>query len=84
MDRVRVRTRREGDYIHLKEDSMKQKLKKFFSNNKIDVEARKKTMLLTDGSEVIWIVGHRVNPKYKADKKTRKVLKVKVDFLDKI
>lgn len=83
LEKLRIRTRREGDYIYLKKDSMKQKLKKYFINNKINKDEREKILLLAKGREIVWIIGYRVNPKYKIyNDNDEKVLSVKVDFLN--
>lgn len=58
----------EGDIFHPLGAKGKQKLSDFFINRKIDLFAKKKVWLLCDRHEIIWIVGHRSNEKYKMDK----------------
>ncbi len=72
---LEVRTRMAGDFIYLK-DTGKKKLKDYFIDAKIPRDIRGAIPLLTDGSNVIWIVGYRMNEYYKISKSTYKILEV--------
>jgi len=52
------------------------KLKDFFIGRKIPREERRQLPLLLSGRDIIWIVGHRIDERYKVTKETTRVLKV--------
>jgi tRNA(Ile)-lysidine synthase len=68
---LRVRSFREGDrFVPL---GMKEsvKLKDFFISRKIPREERRHIPLLLSGDEIVWVVGHRIDDRFKATKETR-------------
>ena len=75
-----LRTRRDGDYIIVDDKGSKRKLKDFFIDKKIPKEDRDRICLVTRGSEVIWIVGHRLSAAYKVDKAAKSILKLHVEL----
>jgi tRNA(Ile)-lysidine synthase len=54
----------------------KMKLKDFFISSKIPKEERRTIPLLLSDNDIIWVIGLRINEKFKITKDTRKVLKV--------
>ncbi len=72
-----VRTRESGDFIDIG-DGKKKQLKRYFIDEKIPKEERGCIPLLTDGSHVLWIVGHRISESYKITDTTRTILEVQV------
>lgn len=73
-----VRTFRPGDRVRPLGIKQPVKLKDFFISRKIPLEDRSHVPLLVSGSEIIWIVGHRIDENYKLENTTRNVLKVTV------
>lgn len=73
-----LRTRRDGDYIILDEKGSRKKLKDFFIDKKIPREERSRVCLLARGSEVIWIVGYRLNAAYKVNKDSKHIWKLQI------
>ena len=61
-----LRNRKDGDYFYLEGKSKKQKLKSYFINNKYSEKEKNETILLANGSEVIWILGKRKNKFYES------------------
>lgn len=74
---LKVRNRRSGDVIAVKGIDGDKKLKKYFIDCKIPKEERDKVPLLADGSQIIWIIGHRISESYKVTESTKKILEVK-------
>ncbi len=72
-----VRTRKPGDRISPLGMSGSKKLKDFFVDEKIPREQRKQIPLVCCGSDVIWIIGYRINNKFKIDDTTRNILILK-------
>lgn len=56
------------------------KLKDFFIGQKIPRERRKNLPLLMSDQDIIWVVGYRIDERYKVTKETRHVLKVIAQF----
>jgi len=74
--KLNLRTRRPGDWLRLGNEEHRKKLKNYLIDAKISRPERDKIMLLTQGDEVIWIVGHRINAYYKVNDTTNTVLEV--------
>ncbi|QUI20821.1 tRNA lysidine(34) synthetase TilS [Vallitalea pronyensis] len=74
---LKVRNRRQGDAIVIRGIDGQKKLKKYFIDAKIPREERDKIPLLVDGSQIIWIIGHRISEHYKVTASTKKILEVK-------
>ncbi len=65
-----------GDYFFpLGMDQMK-KVSDFFIDNKIPVPVKKNTWILTSGSKIVWIVGQRIDHRFRITESTRQVLKL--------
>ncbi|MBR3646351.1 MAG: tRNA lysidine(34) synthetase TilS, partial [Lachnospiraceae bacterium] len=83
-----VRTRKQGDYIRLdgssgdKEKYITKKIKQYFINEKISKQERDSVLLVADGDEIVWIVGHRLSAAYKVTDKTKKVLQLDTTIHD--
>jgi len=54
------------------------KIKDFFISRKIPLEERRIIPLLVSDDTIIWVVGHRIDDRYKVDENTTKVLRVTV------
>lgn len=63
-----------GDYFYPFGLGKKQKLKKFFVNQKFSKVDKKSTYLLCSGSKIIWIMPHRIDNRFKITDKTKKAL----------
>lgn len=81
IDRLILRTRREGDFIVIDNHGTRKKLKEYFINEKIPKEKRDRMLLLADGSHIVWIPGYRISAYYKVTEKTRHI--VRLEFKDK-
>lgn len=75
--RVELRTRREGDYISIKNG--RKKIQNLFVDEKVPRENRNQVQFAAIGSEILWIMEQpllgiskpRYNPRYKLDNKTK-------------
>lgn len=75
---LRVRNFRPGDRFQPMGFEGTQKLKKFFINLKIPKIERANIPLLVSGDRIIWIIGYRIDERFKTTSKTRKVLKAEL------
>lgn len=73
-----IRTRQCGDSITIDKAGHKQKLKAWFINEKIPADMRASKLLIADGSQIVWIPGHRMSSAYQISGKTRQILQIKI------
>lgn len=67
-----------GDYFRpLGMENMK-KLSDFFIDIKLSIPQKEKTWILTDGIDIIWVMGHRIDDRYKVDDTTERILKIEM------
>jgi len=65
-----------GDHFYpLGMDQMK-KVSDFFIDAKVPVPVKKRTWILASGKNIVWIMGQRIDDRYKITAKTRQVLKL--------
>ena len=70
----------EGDWFVPFGMKGKKKISDYFSDKKFSLFDKEKTWLLCSGQDVIWIVGERTDNRYRIEKTTKRVLKLK--FID--
>jgi tRNA(Ile)-lysidine synthase len=71
-----IRRWQHGDYFYpLGMDQMK-KVSDFFIDNKVPVPVKNKTWILTSGKNIVWIMGLRIDNRYKITSKTENILKL--------
>lgn len=73
-----VRKWKNGDYFYPSGMQGKKKLSKFFIDNKMSVLQKKKIWLLCSANEIIWVIGKRLDDRYKAIVTTHNTLKIEV------
>ncbi len=74
---LRLRARREGDRIGMKQGS--KSVKALFTEKKIAREERGRLLLLADDEQVLWIPGLRSCDNYRIDETTKTVLEVRMN-----
>ena len=52
-------------------DSFK-KISDFFIDIKLDVISKEKVFILCSGKDIVWIIGYRIDDRYKITSKTKK------------
>jgi len=73
---LEIRTRRSGDFFYYNKALNKKKIKNYFIDLKMPKEKREGQPLLTEGKEILWIVGDRINERFKVGTGTKNVLKI--------
>ena len=72
-----VRTRRPEDRIEIDDKGSRKKVSDIFIDKKIPKAERGSIPLLVCGDEVLWIIGMRINRRFRVTRQTKTVLKVK-------
>lgn len=73
LDRVNM-----SDYITINEQGGRQSIKKYCTNQKIDLHLRKEMLNIRDESNVYWILGYRRSFEARVTKQTKKILKIQI------
>lgn len=73
-----LRKWQEGDYFHPLGMQGSKKLSDYFTNQKYTVFQKQEQWLLTSNNEIIWIVGKRMDERFKVTEKTEKTLIIKL------
>lgn len=75
---LRLRHWKPGDYFHpLGMNGQRQKIKDFFVNKKLSVLEKKQIWILESADEICWVVGHRLDERFKIKATTERVLEVR-------
>ena len=71
-----IRLWRAGDKFQPLGVKGKQSLKKFFIDHKIPRAERRRIPLVVSGGRIIWVVGYRIDERFKVTTQTKKILKI--------
>lgn len=74
---LKLRKWQEGDFFVPFGMKGRKKLSDFFVDQKLSLIDKKNIWLLTSEENIIWIVGHRTDDRYKIDSKTHSILEIK-------
>ncbi|MGC9354064.1 MAG: tRNA lysidine(34) synthetase TilS, partial [Mariniphaga sp.] len=73
-----IRKWRPGDYFQPLGMQGFKKISDFLIDEKIPVHQKENTWLLCSGQKVVWVMGHRIDNRFKISEATRKVLKIEI------
>lgn len=69
-----IRHWQHGDYFFPLGMDQSKKLSDFFVDNKIPVPEKQQTWILASGKKIVWIMGHRIDHRFRITEKTTKIL----------
>lgn len=72
--KLKLRHWQEGDVFHPIGLKGKKKISDFFNDQKLSLRQKDKVWLVTDDENIIWIVGYRIDDRYKVQEKTNKIM----------
>ena len=73
-----VRSMEQGDWFIPLGMQGKKKLHDFFIDEKVPFYKRSSIPLLVGGDSIVWVMGHRLDERFKLDNDTKKILKVEI------
>ncbi|MDX1829400.1 MAG: tRNA lysidine(34) synthetase TilS [Lutibacter sp.] len=71
-----IRKWQKGDYFFPIGLNGKKKISKFFKDEKLAITAKENIWLLLSNNQIIWVIGHRLDDRFKVTKTTNKILKI--------
>jgi len=75
-----VRKWQAGDYFYPLGMNKKKKLSDFFIDNKFSRTEKENTYVILSNNDIIWIVGYRIDNRYKIVSETKNILQIAADF----
>ena len=73
---LQVRKWEKGDYFYPLGMSGRQKIAKYFKDHKFNLFEKEDQWILCSGSEIVWLVGHRPDERFKVTANTKQILRL--------
>ena len=78
---LKLRKWYKGDYFYPLGMNQKKLISDFFIDNKVSVPDKEKTWLLVSEKQIVWVIGHRIDNRYKITANTKTILNI--EYIDK-
>ena len=77
---INIRSRLPGDKFYPLGLKGEKKLQDYFVDAKLPERLRDYVPIVVSGGEIVWVVGHRIDDRFKVTKKTQRILKIRARF----
>ncbi|MFT6970409.1 MAG: tRNA(Ile)-lysidine synthase, partial [Roseivirga sp.] len=74
---LKVRAITEGDFFYPLGMKGRKKLSDFMIDQKIPLNLKSRMHVLTSGKDIVWVVGYRVDDRYKVSNETKQFFQIK-------
>ncbi len=78
---LKIRNWRNGDYFYPLGMKQRKKLSDFFVDQKYSILDKQNALLLLSGNKIVWIIGKRIDNRFKITEKTKNILELKIERL---
>lgn len=75
---VTLRNWKYGDYFYPLGMKHRKKLSDYLTDNKISIPGKENIKILESGNKIIWVIGERIDDRFKVTEETKKVLIIEV------
>ncbi len=75
---LKIRKWQYGDYFYPLGMKNRKKLSDFFIDEKLPVTEKQKTFVLTSDDKIVWVIGYRIDNRFKITEKTETVLQLEL------
>ncbi len=73
-----IRKWQKGDYFRPLGMKGGKKLSDFFIDQKISIQDKENCWLLLSGDKIVWVIGHRLDDRFKISSETNEILQIEI------